>query len=476
MNRFLIILRKELKELISVQLIIPVVLIFVLFYVMGDLFKAFDSTEIEVHASDIQSENHGESLENPDEIVTISTSSIIGLIDNDNSEMSEYIINGLKQSGITVVTPSSADPAAACEELLDYELYGTKVEIKVLAVINSGFGENITADENIFIPIDIYSSINTFGLMSSISSFSSANAVNIINELVSQKLFERYMPDVDLFTMHYIKSPVYEQSHTYMNGETAKINSGAIIGYITSNTMFVPIIVMIILIYSMQTLATSVVNEKADKTLETLMTTPVNRMAVLFAKVLSAAIYAIVFAGVYVWGFQNYMSGMMGSEVYPAEMLEIIENFGISFNFFTFSVIGVQLFLSVLCGLGVALIIGIILEDIKTLQAYIVPIMFVIMIPYFVTMFTDINTLPMIFKILIYIIPFTHTFAAATNVFTQNYTILIGGIIYQIIFVIAMLVIAMKIFNSDKLITLSEIIKSRGAKKKQGQGIKLFNK
>jgi ABC-2 type transport system permease protein len=127
----------------------------------------------------------------------------------------------------------------------------------------------------------------------------------------------------------------------------------------------------------------------------------------------------------------------------------------------------VQLFLSVLCGLAIALIIGMMVEDIKTLQSYIMPLTIVIMIPYILSMFMDINTLPMIGKVLVYAIPFTHTFTAAGNLFVQNYPLIIFGMIYQLVFVAGILTLAVKIFNSDKLFTLGQIlVRKPGAKKK----------
>ena len=474
MNKFFTILKKELRELVSLQLLIPVLLIFVLFYFMGDFFQSLSGdTQIEITVSDTEDGTGEQSNLNitnsdGDDTLSISQSTIFGLIDNDNSELSRYVVDELAKYGMIVVTPLSNDPATACEELLEFEMYDTKVEVKLLAVINQGFEQNLLNGADISTYVDMYSTISSFGMMSSFSGASSSSVIGMINGIVSQKLFDQYIPDVDSNTVYSIQNAVRETPYTYMNGETAQITSGEITAYISLNTMFVPIIVFLIIIYSMQTLATSVVTEKADKTLETLMTAPVSRMSVLFAKILSAAIYAIVFAVIYTFGMQNFMGGLTGGETFSPQTIEVIETFGISFNFFTFAIIGVQLFLSVLCGLGIALIIGIMLDDIKTLQAYIMPIMIIIMIPYFVSIFTDINSLPAIFRVLIYIIPFTHTFAAAINVFSQNYAIIAGGIIYQIIFVIAMLAIAMKIFNSDKLITLSEIIKSNGAKKKSG--------
>jgi ABC-2 type transport system permease protein len=57
-----------------------------------------------------------------------------------------------------------------------------------------------------------------------------------------------------------------------------------------SQAIAMPITLMILLSYSMQIAATSVAMEKEEKTLETLLTMPVDRFAVLMGKLSSAAI------------------------------------------------------------------------------------------------------------------------------------------------------------------------------------------
>jgi len=141
-------------------------------------------------------------------------------------------------------------------------------------------------------------------------------------------------------------------------------------------------------------------------------------------------------------------------------------NFGVAFGATTFLIIGGQLFLSVLCGLAIAIIIGMMVDDIKSLQSYIMPLTMVIMIPYFLTMFLDINTMPTIAQVAVYIIPFTHAFTAASNLFVQNYTMIIVGFIYQAVFVGVMMTLAVKIFNSDKLFTLGQIVERKPGSKK----------
>ena len=102
MNKFGIILKKEIRDLITVQNIIPLVLMLVLFMflgnVMGGLMDGGDTIIIA-----------GESGE-----LAIDTSQVIGFIDNDNSEFSGIIRDTLAAQGILAL-PSSSDPAQAMQ-------------------------------------------------------------------------------------------------------------------------------------------------------------------------------------------------------------------------------------------------------------------------------------------------------------------------------------------------------------------------
>jgi ABC-2 type transport system permease protein len=173
----------------------------------------------------------------------------------------------------------------------------------------------------------------------------------------------------------------------------------------------------------------------------------------------------VIYAATYIIAYQRFMKSLGGDASYPEAFMEALEKFGITFDAVAFAVVGAQLFLSVLCGLAISMLIGMMIEDIKTLQAYLMPLVFIIMIPYMLSMFVDLNTLPLIAQILLYAIPFTHTFGAAANLFAQNWPLIAFGLIYQLIFVAALLTVAVRIFNSDKLFTLGQLMKRKpGAK------------
>ena len=468
MGKFGVILKKEIMELITPQSLIPLVIIFVLFSVMGNMMKSVLGGVSDTVT--VQSEQSGQN-------VTINKNSVIGFIDNDNSELSQYVKDNLTSQGIMPVVPQSKDPSEAMKDLQTYNLNGEEIKVRTLLIINKGFGEQVLSENNTAVPVDVYSEIDSFGLQAQITGASGQNVSDAINNLLSQKLLSNYAGNASI-DINYIKSPVYAQSYTYLNDKAQNVNASMVLNYVSSQITFIPIIIFLIIMLTSQLLATSMVNEKADKTLETLMTAPVNRLSVLVSKILAASVYAIIYAAVYMLAFNNFMNSMTGGTTgYPADFIEALKNFGITFNAATFFIIGVQLFLSVLCGLAISLIIGMIVDNIKTLQAYIMPLMIIIMIPYLLSMFLDIKTLPVWGQILIYIIPFTHTFTAVPNLFTHSYTLIAIGIVYQIIFVAVVLTIAVKIFNSDKLFTLGQIMQRKPSHKNNNSLLgKLFSK
>ena len=85
----------------------------------------------------------------------------------------------------------------------------------------------------------------------------------------------------------------------------------------------------------------------------------------------------------------------------------------------------------------------------------IMPLMIMAMVPYIISMMADINTLPMALRVVVYAIPFTHTFSAMNNLMFGNTAIFFGGLAYQFVVFVICLFFALKLFNSDKILTAS---------------------
>ena len=86
--------------------------------------------------------------------------------------------------------------------------------------------------------------------------------------------------------------------------------------------------------------------------------------------------------------------------------------------------------------------------------------MMITMIPFFVTMFADVNSLSPIARIILYIIPFTHTYTAMNNMLFGHMGLVWGGLIYQLVFFAVCMYLAVKIFTTDLLFTMSLPVKS----------------
>jgi len=127
MNKFLVLLKKEAASLINVQTVAPLILIFVMFYFLGNFIGGItkDNNVIVIKDSESdESDASGSQAEN----LEVSKNSIVGFIDNDNSEYSNIIKESLSSMGILAL-PSSNNPEEAMRELENYNFYGEEIKI-----------------------------------------------------------------------------------------------------------------------------------------------------------------------------------------------------------------------------------------------------------------------------------------------------------------------------------------------------------
>jgi ABC-2 type transport system permease protein len=92
----------------------------------------------------------------------------------------------------------------------------------------------------------------------------------------------------------------------------------------------------------------------------------------------------------------------------------------------------------------------------------IMPLMFMVMIPYFVSLFADFNTMSLPLKVFILLIPFTHPFLVSQNLYLGNYTMIAAGLGYMLLIFVVLVVFAARVFSTDKILTM----KLRFGKKK----------
>lgn len=438
--KFFNLLKKELAELITAQTIISLVVVMALFMFLGNVMN--------------------KTMEE-----AVSQEYTINIIDRDGTEFTGGILEMLEKSGADVNRYE-----INTDEYSDILKESGK---NALIIIPEGFTEKIENGETPEL-ISI-AGMESAAMMSNITN-SNSSAVNLIKNCLSVKLAgESGLSPEDV---SFINSPLTVSEHTVVNSKSADASAESIMSSLMNQNMILPVIVFVLIMMTSQMLMSAISNEKIDKTLETLLSAPVSRTAILGAKMLAAAIVALLNAVFYTIGFSSFMSGTantMTGELAGSISEEYIsvdaalEKLGLSLGAGDYILVGLQLFLTIMICLAVSLMLGALVNDTKQAQTMVMPLMFMAMIPYIISMLSDINTLPVIIRILVYAIPFTHTFSAMSNLMFGHTGIFFGGLIYQTIAFAVCMFFALKLFKSDKILTASLNLGQKSRLKKSGK-------
>jgi ABC-2 type transport system permease protein len=173
---------------------------------------------------------------------------------------------------------------------------------------------------------------------------------------------------------------------------------------------------------------------------------------------LAAGLVGLISAGVYMFGFQGFVGGI-GEEAARAGAqagggAAMMRQLGLYFSTSGYVILGLSLFLAILVALALAMILGVLAEDFRSAQNMIMPLMFMVMIPYFISLFADINTVALPIKLFILAIPFSHPFLVSQNLYLGNYGMIAGGLGYMLVIFIILVIFAARVFSSDKILTM----------------------
>jgi len=202
-----------------------------------------------------------------------------------------------------------------------------------------------------------------------------------------------------------------------------------------------------VVIYAGTMVVTSMGSEKENKTLETLLTLPVRRSSIVFGKLAGAAIVGLVFAAIYMIGMGYYMTSLTGSSSID------LSKYGISLSLVDYVLVGISLFLALLFALGLCMILGIFTKNYRAAQTMTLPVTMLALIPMFVLMFTDFNSLPLAAQVLVFAIPFSQPIIAMNSLMFGQVTIVLVGIAYEIVIALVTIFIAVYLFKKDILLT-----------------------
>lgn len=314
-----------------------------------------------------------------------------------------------------------------------------------LIVIPSGFSQNIT--EGGTSELEVYTPFRGGSIIESTSSSAVSALLSFFeNNLVNQRIDEKFTEPPTT-----VLNPIALSEKSIIKGKGVDINPTVLFGLVISQSTIMPVGIMMLLIFAMQLAATAVASEKEEKTLETLLTLPINRFMILAGKLTGSIMVAVVGAIAYLIGFSFYMNSFTG--MIPTEAGVDLASIGLAPTLLSYVLLGLSLFMALLSALALAMSLSVFAEDVRGAQALVGPLSILLVFPMIFTMFTDITALPFPLSIILLAIPFTHPLLASNVAFTGNYLVAIGGIVYMAIFTVGVLYVAARLFGTEKILT-----------------------
>jgi ABC-2 type transport system permease protein len=292
--------------------------------------------------------------------------------------------------------------------------------------------------------IEVYWIMKGAGLMDTISSSILQSLITYINTNISTELIQGNSS----VNASFILTPTRKVETTYFKDREFKdLSPDAIVSMLSSQSMLIPIVMMMIIIMAGSIVITSMALEKENKTLETLLTLPVNRTSIVTGKIVAAAVIGLLLSVIYMVGMSYYFQGLGVSGGVN------IAKYGLTPTAQDYILIGISLFVTLIAGLALCMLLGTFAKNYKSAQTLTFPITMLALIPMFITMFTDYDTLPFALKIFTFAIPFSHPMMAPRALIFHDYITVIGGIVYVLIFAIITISIVVWIFKTDRLLT-----------------------
>lgn len=339
----------------------------------------------------------------------------------------------------------------------------------VLLFIREGYSKNITSGKKgnikLFTNLEsltIAETGRTGVIDSQLRAYNVEFSKSRIDELLQQagKLVE---PEA-------VRNPISTSYASLIKGNVLEIHPQAIFGLLMSQSIMLPIMMMIMVMFAIQMAATSIAIEKEQKTLETLMTLPVSRLTIMSGKLTGSIVIAVAGAIAYMIGFGYYVNSAFG---FAPELTSMnLGDAGLGLQPLGFILLGIAIFVTLVSGLALAISLAVFTDSVRSAQSLTGFLIIPVIIPAIILMFTEIEMLPEAVRWVLLVIPYTHSIVASKAVFLGNYLVVIQSIAYISAFTVAVLYMAARIFSTERVITgrisslrLRNLLRSRNSNK-----------
>lgn len=318
--------------------------------------------------------------------------------------------------------------------------------VTAVIIIPEGFSRSII--ENRSGQLQVYGVFRGGGIAGSTGFSVVQGFINSFTHNLTLQIVQQRLPQNPEFVLN----PINVTLGSVVQSKPVDVPPTALFSIVQTQFIGLPIAIFMLIILAMQLAATSVAAEKEEKTLETLMSLPLNRFTLLIGKLAGSTIIAAIGAVATIAGAIYYIGSFtfMG----PAQPSVDLSAIGLTPSPFGYLILGVSVFVSLLCALAVAIVISVFAEDVRGAQSLLGFVYMPLLLPVFVLMFADINTLPLALRIIILALPFAHPVLASQAMMIGDYLTPVLGILYVVALTFVMMYVASRIFATEKILTM----------------------
>ncbi|MCD6312559.1 MAG: ABC transporter permease, partial [Thaumarchaeota archaeon] len=228
---------------------------------------------------------------------------------------------------------------------------------------------------------------------------------------------------------------------------------------------------VIVASYASTISATSIALEKESKTLEVLLTIPTRRLMILLSKLLGTFFIVILSTVSFLVGFGIYSLMLAGSMEMSSSLGGLGETSSVQFSLSAIQpssiflpILVASIFIAMVMMTCIGLLVGILGGDVRSAQQLVGAITFpLLMPPFFILLFTSIESLPLGIRLALLADPFTHLFLAIRSGFTGDLASALMSIGVMLGFTILLLVLSSWFFMGERLITMRISLRRRGS-------------
>ena len=419
------IVKKEIKEMVrDPRLLLGMIIVPMLMFPLMGMAMSASLSSVEDSAQEIE----------------------LGVVNLDTGYRSAELLEFLAVRDVRITNHTDID--------LTFFIAGTKFNLDLFMEIPANFTSDI--EENSISIVVLYTQMQTYSISEGIPSDVISGYLFEYRQMVVNERISLAFPNFDATA---VENPVVVNSKSIIDGAEVEAAPSNIANQMMQQSIMMPMVLMILLIMAAQLAATSVAMEKEEKTLETLLTMPVSRSAILFGKISGVIVISAIAVVAYIFGFSIYMNSM-NAEGMTLNLAEI----GLAPTPIGMVLLFITIFPSLIAALSLSVLVAAFTEDVRSAQALLGVLYVPIFVPSLILMFVDIAQLPGAVQGIVLAIPFSYPVIASKALYTGDYFFVLVGIVYQVIFTAMTIYIAARFFSSEKILTARLSLKRKKGK------------